>query len=291
MIHSLMISKPIQLLLLCTFALFSDVVFADPPYNICSTSISYAKDSSFENNLTNLLSSLSSNASISKFYNTSNGIGPDRVYGLYMCLDYITNESCKTCITTATEDIVKLCPRATEAVVWEELCQLRYSNSNFIGSLNVTGNIGLDNKQNLSEPEKFESAVNQTISNLTKVASFGVSANMYATGEVPFEDETIYALVQCTRDLIASDCSRCLQSAIGDIPGCCYASIGGRVLSRSCYLRYEFYAFYHGATGPTDSSIGKKEGESKQFKSFSSFDKWSINHNHWILNRIDSLCR
>lgn len=268
-------SKPIQLLLLCTFALFSDVVFGDPPYSICSSSGSYVNGSSYENNLNNLLSSLSSNASDYKFYNTSYGIASDRVYGLYMCLDYISNDNCQKCITTVTEDIVKLCPQAKEAIVWEELCQLRYSNINFLGSLNVTGNIGLDNVQNLTEPKKFESAVNETLRNLTKVASFHVSANMYATGDVPFGDQTIFALVQCTRDLAANDCNRCLQSAIGDIPNCCYASIGARVLSRSCYLRYEFYAFYNGVTGPTDSSNGKKESKSKQFKSLSSFNRWS----------------
>ncbi|XP_047147737.1 cysteine-rich receptor-like protein kinase 10 [Vigna umbellata] len=261
-------SKPIQLLLLCTFALFSDVVFGDPPYNICSSSGSYVNGGSFENNLNNLLSSLSSNASDSKFYNTSYGIASDRVYGLYMCLDYISNDNCQKCIATVTEEIVKLCPQAKEAIVWEELCQLRYSNINFLGSLNVTGNIGLDNVQNLTEPKKFESAVNETLRNLTKVASFHVSANMYATGDVPFGDQTIFALVQCTRDLAANDCNSCLQSAIGDIPSCCYASIGARVLSRSCYLRYEFYAFYNGVTGPTDSSNGKKESKNKSSKTW-----------------------
>ncbi|KAK7405867.1 hypothetical protein VNO78_07477 [Psophocarpus tetragonolobus] len=257
-----MVSKAIQLVfLLCTLALFPDVVFGDPPYKICSTSSSYVDGSSFENNLMNLLSTLSSNASISKFYNTSYGVAPDRVYGLYMCLDYAANDSCRKCITAIAEVIFKLCPQAKEAVMWEETCQLRYSNNNFMGTLNVTGNIGLDNKLNISEPQKFESAVNKTLSNLTKVASSDDSPNMYATGEVPYQDKTIFALVQCTRDLTALDCSKCLQSAMTDIPDCCYASIGGRVLSRSCYLRYEFYDFYHGATGPTDSPTGKDEGK------------------------------
>ncbi|TKY71216.1 Cysteine-rich receptor protein kinase 10 [Spatholobus suberectus] len=266
MIHSLMVSKSLQFFLLCTLALVSDVAVADPPYPNCSTSSSYAEGSFFRNNLINLLSSLSLNASISKFYKTSYGIAPNRVYGLYMCLDYITNESCQKCITTAAQDVVKLCPRAKEADLWEEFCQLRYSNKNFMGRFDVTGNIGLDNIQNISEPEKFEAAVDETLSNLTKVASFDVSANMSATGAVPFKDKTIFALVQCSRDLTANDCSRCLQSAIGYIPGCCYSSIGARVLSHSCYLRYEFYPFYLGATGPTNSSTGKNEGTNNSRK-------------------------
>ncbi|XP_061354614.1 cysteine-rich receptor-like protein kinase 10 [Gastrolobium bilobum] len=252
MIHSLMVSKSIQFfLLLCSLASLSEVAFADPPYEICSTSSNYENGSSFQNNLNNLLFSLPSNASISKSYNTSFGVASDRVYGLYMCLDYVSNETCKNCLATAIEDIVKLCPQAEEAVVWEEVCQLRYSNNNFMGRLNVTGNIGKDNQQNISEPEKFQYAVNKILSNITDMASFNVSANMYATGEVPFEDKIIYALVQCSRDLSANDCNSCLQSAIKDIPGCCYGSIGARVLSRSCYLRYEFYPFYLGASETT----------------------------------------
>lgn len=266
MIHSLMASRSIQFLpLLCSFAVLSKVSFADPPYEICSTSSSYANGSSFQNNLNKLLQSLPSNGSISKYYNTSSGNAQDRVYGLYMCLDYISNETCHNCIATAIEDIVKLCPQAEEAVVWEEKCQLRYSNTNFMGRLNVSGNIGKDNVQDISEPEEFQSAVNGILHNLTETASFNVSANMYATGEVPFEDKTIYALVQCTRDLSAKDCSECLQSAISDVPGCCYGSIGARVLSRSCYLRYEIYAFYLGASEPTSSSASNNQEKSKHF--------------------------
>ncbi|XP_061376508.1 cysteine-rich receptor-like protein kinase 10 [Gastrolobium bilobum] len=260
-----MISKSYHFLLLfCSLSFLLEVALADPPYEICSTSSSYANGGSFENNLNKLLSSLPSNASMSKSYNASSGVDQDIVYGLYMCLDYVSNETCKNCIATAIEDIVKLCPQTEEAIVWEEVCQLRYSNNNFLGKLNVTGNIGKDNVQNTSEPQKFESAVSEILNNLTQRASLNLSANMYATGEVPYEDKTIYALVQCTIDLSASECSRCLESAIRDIPGCCYASIGARVLSRSCYLRYEFYPFYEGASSePADSLTGNNKGKSK----------------------------
>ncbi|WJX59966.1 hypothetical protein P8452_45227 [Trifolium repens] len=221
MIHHFTVFKSIKFFFLfCILAFFSYVTFADPPYEVCSTRNISANQSSFQNNLSNLLLSLPSNVStsISKFGNTSSGIGSDRVYGLYMCLDFVSNETCHKCVTNAISDIVKLCPQSEEAVVYEEFCQLRYSNKNFIGSLDVTDNIGKDNVQNISEPEKYESVVNKILNNLTKIASFNVSSNMYATGEVNFEDKTIYALVQCTRDLSDTNCSRCLLSAIRDIP-------------------------------------------------------------------------
>ena len=126
--------KVFQLHMLFVFlALLWDLAYADPPYSNCSNTGNYTVTSPFQNNLNNILRSLSSNASISKFYNTSTGNDTDRVYGLYMCLDYVTNESCHDCITTASHDMLKLCPSTTEAVVWEEYCQLRYSNKSFFG--------------------------------------------------------------------------------------------------------------------------------------------------------------
>ncbi|XP_030970738.1 cysteine-rich receptor-like protein kinase 10 [Quercus lobata] len=247
--------KVFQLHMLFVFlALLWDLAYADPPFYNCSNTGNYTVTSPFQNNLNNILLSLSSNASISKFYNTSTGNDTDRVYGLYMCLDYVTNESCHDCITTASQDISKLCPSTTEAVVWEEICQLRYSKKSFFGILDVTGNIPLDNQKNNSQPELFKSIVNVTLNTLAYQAAFNLSANMYATGEAAFQDKTIYALVQCTRDLSAIDCNLCLQSATADILRVYYYSVGARLLSRSCYLRYELYSFYEGTSNSSGSS-------------------------------------
>ncbi|XP_021300459.1 putative cysteine-rich repeat secretory protein 21, partial [Herrania umbratica] len=82
---------------------------------------------------------------------------------------------------------------------------------------------------------------------------------MYAAGGEPnTADDTLYAMVQCTRDLSPDDCNKCLEAAIKDVSSECYASGGARLLSSSCYLRYELYAFYE---GPKESSVStKKEG-------------------------------
>jgi len=264
MIHSHIVPKvlirPFMAFLLYVFLLpLCNLAYAEPPYKICQNTSNYAGNITlFQDNLQDVLLSLSSNASVSKFYNTSKGNYPDEVYSLYMCLDYVTNENCLKCITTATQDILILCPNTTEAVVWEEVCQLRFSNKNFFGQLNVTGNIlDLNNMANPWEPELFKSVVKETLTSLTKRAAFNLSANMYATGEVPFQDKTIYALVQCTRDLSTDGCNSCLQSAITDVLTCCYFSVGARLPSRSCYLRYELYNFY-GAPSSTNGQGGSK---------------------------------
>ncbi|KAK6917360.1 Serine-threonine/tyrosine-protein kinase, catalytic domain [Dillenia turbinata] len=234
---------------------------ADPPFDLCSNTTYYTSNSPFENNLNTLLLSLPSNASSSKFFNTSFGNDPDRVYSLYLCLNYTSYDTCHTCISSASQDITKLCPDNEEAVVWGEDCQLRYSNKRFLGQLDVSGNLPKYNMKNTSEPERFRTVVNQTLHDLTKVAAFSSSSNMCATGEVAFTStDTIYALVQCTMDLSPSNCSQCLETAISDILGCCYFYRGARLLSRSCYLRYEYYAFYE---GQTESSAAEKSNGRK----------------------------
>ncbi|XP_062109732.1 cysteine-rich receptor-like protein kinase 25 [Humulus lupulus] len=71
-------------------------------------------------------------------------------------------------------------------------------------------------------------------------------------------DNTVYALVQCTRDLSPDDYKKCLGSATEEILDVYYHSIGVRLLSQSCYLRYELYAFY---MGESDSMANNKNGE------------------------------
>ncbi|KAM3701569.1 hypothetical protein ACB094_05G183000 [Castanea mollissima] len=256
-----MLSRMIQLLKLCSFlALIYELACADPlndpPDQLCSSTSNYTADSPFENNLKkDLFLSLSSNSSFKKFYNTSSGNDPDRVYGLYMCFNYVNGSDCQSCVSLATTDIVKLCPNSKEAFVGEEFCQFRYSNQNFFGQLDVTGNIPKQNEKNISEPQLFKGVVNNVLSNLAKKAAF--DPNMYATREEPFNDETIYALVQCGTDLSANQCNSCLQKAISDIQTCCYFSVGARLFSRSCYLRYEFYNFYKVSPSSTKSSVRK----------------------------------
>ncbi|XP_061984229.1 cysteine-rich receptor-like protein kinase 25 [Populus nigra] len=251
-------AKSIQLLLLCfSLANFLDLACADPPYKGCSNNSSYSANSPFQNNLEILMSSLRSNASVSKLYNTSTGNELDRIYAQYMCLNYVTHDECSTCIKVASQTITRLCPGDKEAVVWEELCQLRYSSQNFLAHLDVSGNIPQHNKNDVKNPVQFRSVVNEALDNLIKQAASSASANMYATTEVPFNDTyTLYALVQCSTDLSPDDCNTCLRVSLANIRNCCYASRGVRVLSRSCYLRYELYAFYEGET-----TLQKKETE------------------------------
>lgn len=257
---------PSLYLLLITLLSF-DHACADPPYTLCPNTTIYAKGSPFQKNLNNLLQSLSSNASVSKSYNTTSGSYPDEVYGMYMCYDYVTPESCQDCITTALESITSLCGNVKEAVMWEEICQLRYSNQSFFGLSDVSSNIGVlkSNILNISEPEKFRSVLNSTLHNFLQGFNQN-STNLYAVGEGPYKDRMIYSLTQCSRDLTTDECSICLEKAIEEILNTFYFSVGARLLGPSCYLRYELYDFYKSEVeDPNFSFPAKKKGTYKDF--------------------------
>lgn len=227
------------------YSLFS-AFHPDPPFHLCDTA-KLADNSPYRASLDNLLSSMPSDlAPNSKFYTTSKGSDSDRVYGLFMCYAYSPQDECQKCLqpSSLSQTIDKFCPYKYEAVVWEEVCLFHYSTQNFFGQLNVTGNIWLDNVNNVSDPEHLRSVANQTLHNLTVLAAFDPSFDMHSNGSAPFKgNDSLHAFVQCSQDLSPTDCSACLETAIKEILECCYFSRGARLLSRSCFLRYELYDF------------------------------------------------
>jgi hypothetical protein len=72
---------------------------------------------------------------------------------------------------------------------------------------------------------------------------------MFATGEIKFsKKETIYGLVQCTRDIPNTSCSSCLVSALGDLQTCCDSREGGIIVSKNCNMRFELHQFYNASS-------------------------------------------
>ncbi|XAR65604.1 Non-specific serine/threonine protein kinase [Bertholletia excelsa] len=239
-----------QLLLLFSLLSLHAFVHADPPYPVCSNTTVPADNSQLQSYLKTLLLSLSSNASLSDFYNVTAGTGGYTLYGLGFCYEYVNGDKCKNCIDLASEDIQMHCPNQVEALLYEENCQLRYSDRPFLGRLDVTGNLPFDNIEDVPDADKprFNSLVNETLQGLTKQAAFNSSSAMYAKTAVNFtDDEVIYAFVQCSMDLSPQNCSTCLEIAITNTSIASGGSRGARLYSPSCFLRYEFYPFYDDA--------------------------------------------
>ncbi|XP_056171978.1 cysteine-rich receptor-like protein kinase 15 isoform X1 [Syzygium oleosum] len=258
--RSQVVSRTIlQLFFHCLLHGFHNPVLADIPEKHCPDNSSNATNSAYRGNLQELTSWMIKNASSSKFFEDSSGNSPNKVYGQYMCLNYVPNSTCRSCIVKGSEDILELCPNKMEAVVWEDSCQLRISDQKFFGRLFEIYKHQF-NPKNISDPGKFGSVVDETLSFLARKAVLESPGTYYATKEKEFElgtNQTLYALVQCTQNLTADDCRKCLQEATRHVKDCCYFSLGARVLSPSCYLRYELYDFY-GTNEPVKKSAGKK---------------------------------
>ncbi|GAB4826697.1 hypothetical protein Ancab_033592 [Ancistrocladus abbreviatus] len=210
--------KTLHLLLLFpAFGIFLNLVNADPPYRYCPDTSNKGANGHFRINVNNLLSSLTSNAYVAKFYYTSIGNNPNTAYGLFFCMDFVTDETCESSITMAAEYITSHCPNSTDATTTSTL------SSKLLRPPKCAGNIPLYNPHDISDPDKlrFRSFVNATLFNIAKVAAFNSSAHMYAKQQVAFtETDIIYAAVQCTPDLSPIDCSSCLRKAITDVLVC-----------------------------------------------------------------------
>ena len=128
-------------------------------------------------------------------------------------------------------------------------CVLRYSNRSFFSVMEDEPKAVLWNLLDITETERdrFLQLAEKALSDLVPAAANALSgAKKFATKETKFtESQTLYSLVECTPDLSSFDCNRCLQGAIAKLSKSYDGKRGGRVLSPSCNIRYEVYAFFH----------------------------------------------
>ncbi|XP_039169823.1 cysteine-rich repeat secretory protein 38-like [Eucalyptus grandis] len=241
--------------LLFTFILLSTLGFhmsveADYLTNSCQYEYgNYSTNSTFGSNLKLLLDSLSYNTAKKGFYNTTIGEGLDRIYGQALCRGDASSTACESCVSNASQEIMKLCT-AEDALIWYELCQVRYSFQDFFSNMVYTGKYPDSNSQDklASDPADYYTYLMYLMKNISTEAAYVNSTQMFATGQINYSlSQTIYGLVQCTRDMSSNDCYNCMDSALGDLKACCYLREGGTVVSRNCNARYEPYRFFNGS--------------------------------------------
>ncbi|RVW68449.1 Cysteine-rich repeat secretory protein 38 [Vitis vinifera] len=209
-------SRFVTSLYLLSFAfLLQTIVGTDPLFHFCSSSQKFIDNGAYETNLNKLMG--------------------------YLYLAAPPTD-CKACITESSGEIRKRCPDNKAAIIWYDYCLLKYSNVNFFGQVAYQNRFYMWNLNNVSDPASFNQKTKELLSNLAQKAF--INSKMYATGELELqESEKLYGLTQCTRDLSSSDCKKCLDDAISELPNCCDGKEGGRVVGGSCNIRYEIYPF------------------------------------------------
>ncbi|CAL5185070.1 unnamed protein product [Lathyrus oleraceus] len=260
-----------NILLIFTFIIFLTTFTStnswDDPFFLnqyCSSNSTLA-NTSFQINLTTLLSSLSSIATTktnTKFYNTTfNGNNPsDTIYGMYLCRDDVPSQLCQQCIVNATQRLTSECSLSKEGIVWYNECMVWYSTAFIFSTVARTApSFNLFNTDKVPNTKSFMSLLFSTMNKTANEAAFGNSVKKFATNEITISKfQTLYCLVQCTPNLSPHDCRICLSGLIEDLPGCCEDRVGGRVLNPSCNIRYEFYPFYIkniGSPNPSSQQI------------------------------------
>ncbi|KAL3740574.1 hypothetical protein ACJRO7_021795 [Eucalyptus globulus] len=224
-------------------------------YHDCPNATLFTPNSIYRSNLHALLSSLSSAApgSTSGFANANVGQNPpERAYGLFLCRGDLNSTTCGRCVAAGERDILQRCPNQRVSIIWYDQCMLRYSNWSILSVMEQSPDRVLYDIGDVIEPTRFMQLLGETLRDIAVRASAGASEKKVAAAEANFtSSQKLYALAQCTPDLTASDCVKCLQFASANLS---QGKQGGRLLAPSCNLRYELYPFYNASALPSPAT-------------------------------------
>ncbi|KAE9618632.1 putative protein kinase RLK-Pelle-DLSV family [Lupinus albus] len=209
-------------------------------------------NSAYQSNLHTLLTSLSSHAAATDFYNTTVAAGSETIYGLFICRGDVTNQTCQKCMAKATLEISSKCPYSKEAIIWYHQCMVRYSNRCFFSTVDewprhkfmnysVTTNSTKEGSYGWLLANTLSEAVAEAANSGPQGTKKFATKNATLPGS---EKQKVYTLVQCTHDLSSQDCNRCLSDIMSDIPLCCLGKDCGMVLYPSCSLMFGIDQFY-----------------------------------------------
>ncbi|KAF8095948.1 hypothetical protein N665_0320s0075 [Sinapis alba] len=216
----------------------------------------FTPNGTYDANRRLILSYLPSNVTAQKglFYNVSIGQEPNRIYATGMCIQGSDPVECSDCIRTTSDALIQKCPNQTEAYSWPSdptLCHVRYSNTSFLGSLDLNPRDSITHGANVtSDLTEFMKIWEDLVVRMVDAASMSrsttSSSDNHYTANIAaltvFKD--IYALMQCTPDLSSDDCKTCLRLSASEYSQpCCNTKQGTRIVRPSCYFRMELYSF------------------------------------------------
>lgn len=152
------------------------------------------------------------------------------------------SDNCHSCVSAARKDIRDRCPSRVNATIWYDECMLRYSDKNFLGTVEISPRFLMGDSGNQTSPDDRNMDGPALLSQLAREAAG--SEMMFKANKFD-ERGTRYGLVQCTRDLNSSECGTCLTALLEEIRQCNFKErVGWRILGPSCNIRYEQYPFY-----------------------------------------------
>nr|GMC78711.1 putative receptor-like protein kinase At4g00960 [Ipomoea batatas] len=198
----------------------SAVAQRDLVFKVCPRNGNKKPDSTYLNNLKTLLSSLSSEVNKHGFYNASEGQTPDMTSVVALCRGDVKPDTCRICVNDAAKKLQQLCPSDKEAFGGYDECVILYSDRFILGSISKDPYWYRWDSENATSIDQFNQDLRKLLDDLGSRAAKGSSFLKFAAGKTIGPDlQPIYAVVQCTPDLSAQDCSTCLNASFGEIRG------------------------------------------------------------------------
>ncbi|PIN26455.1 hypothetical protein CDL12_00780 [Handroanthus impetiginosus] len=223
---------PMIILLVSIIFLLPSVRSQYQTRHICMRNGNYTSNSKYSANLNSSLSSLSTSMGDNGFNNISVGQNPDQANAIALCRADTTLAECRTCVQNAVAELLQSCPYQIQAMIWDELCMLRYSNEPIYGTQTNDPGFLLPDSGNVASPEKLRNDRAKLLDDLRAQAANGSSELKAGGGSRKTPDsDTLYGLMQCTPDLLAVECDNCLVRAGQYIGSCCDTSRGARMYS------------------------------------------------------------
>ncbi|KAF8017702.1 hypothetical protein BT93_H2790 [Corymbia citriodora subsp. variegata] len=235
----------------------------------CSANEKFLPYSTYQKNINELLSSLSSaadsagNSSSSSssggFFYATAGKPPHQAYGIFLCRGDIDAPTCSNCVGTAAQDISQHCPGKRMSIIWYDVCMLRYSNQPIYSVMRTIPMSIHANGSNITDHRyQFIQILGEAMDNISQQAPSSRLGKKVAAAEAELAGlRRLYTLAECTPDLTRLDCRTCLRLAIARLP---QETTGGRVLTPSCNVRFKDYCFYNASALKAPPPVPRPSG-------------------------------
>ncbi|KAK1601437.1 hypothetical protein QYE76_037541 [Lolium multiflorum] len=227
--------------------------FAPAQMQSCGNSGNYTSNSTYEDNLRLLSSTLPKKAAsnITLFATDTVGDAPDTIFALTLCRGDMNASACEGCVATAFEDGPRLCPYYKDVTLFYDACLLRFSNKNIVtttGDDYITDNNGfflVNNKNFTTSIDSTRRLLFTLINNTAQSAAN--NTRRFTTSRLDVSAfPTMYCLMQCRPDLTTDTCAACFQLVLQNTLRSVDFKQGAQVLSTRCTMRYEIYPFFFG---------------------------------------------
>ncbi|WVZ96470.1 hypothetical protein U9M48_042105 [Paspalum notatum var. saurae] len=230
-----------------------------PPWLLCGpapVSGNYTENSTYQANINRISATLPKNTSSNPVLYAMDTVGsvPDIVYAHALCRGDANASACESCVAAAFHGALNGCSLFKDVMVFDDLCQLRFSNrdffhdtDNFINTYYLQGSPVAAT----TPADAFDAAVRQLVNATADYAAAenSSSSKRFGTGEegLGTSRTRIYALAQCTpgggTPIV---CGTCLGTIINQLQQSFSGLDGGGIFGDWCSFRYEVYPFFSG---------------------------------------------